>query len=394
MIHLWALGCTHGPWDAMARMQASRLDQSNAPEVWPHVMALRPTLLAMMDRTEEAYAAGMQSLGRLPSGDNFADSVLLDTLAGICSTKGQAAEALRLLDLHRSGLNPHSGALTDMHSESVEGTIALFEGRMREATARFRAAVSATHHANISFTNGNARAGMLYAATVYESNDTEQATGLLRVYTPLVRDVGLPDHLTLGYRMLSRIAFGAGDVDQSLRLLTELEMLGHQRQLPRVVVSARLERSRTQLLQGHIEASRDELRRASDPAIWAPISHLRLLANDVDYPALSLLRWEAFVGMPVRPAGLTGELDVAVAARRHHRALKLRLIRAVAQARSGDRNGALNGLSETLRDCCREASCVRCWTRVPRSGSGPRAVRQDPRREGPRIRGLVAAHGP
>ncbi|AOY94462.1 hypothetical protein BKK79_21170 [Cupriavidus sp. USMAA2-4] len=355
MIHLWALGCTHGPWDAMARMQASRLDQSNAPEVWPHVMALRPTLLAMMDRTEEAYAAGMQSLGRLPSGDNFADSVLLDTLAGICSTKGQAAEALRLLDLHRSGLNPHSGALTDMHSESVEGTIALFEGRMREATARFRAAVSATHHANISFTNGNAWAGMLYAATVYESNDLEQATGLLRVYTPLVRDVGLPDHLTLGYRMLSRIAFGAGDVDQSLRLLTELEMLGHQRQLPRVVVSARLERSRTQLLQGHIEASRDELRRASDPAIWAPISHLRLLANDVDYPALSLLRWEAFVGdAGAALQGLTGELDVAVAARRHHRALKLRLIRAVAQARSGDRNGALNGLSETLRDCCQE----------------------------------------
>lgn len=355
VIHLWALGCTHGPWDAMARLQASRLELSTAPEVWPHVMALRPTLLSMMDRTEEAYAAGMQSLDRLPSGDSFADGTLLATLAGIYSVKDQTAEALRLLHLHRSGLTPHSGALTDMHSESVEGVIGLFEGRMREATARFRAAVSTTHHANMSFTNGNAWAGMLYAATVYESNDLEHVAGLLRVYTPLVRDVGLPDHLILGYRMLSRIAFGVGDVDQSLQLLTELEMLGRQRQLPRVVVSARLERSRTQLLQGHIEASRDELKRASDPAIWAPISHLRLLANDVDYPALSLLRWEAYVGdAHAALQGLTEELDVAVAARRHHRALKLRLLRAVAQARTGDRNEALNGLSETLHDCFRE----------------------------------------
>lgn len=355
VIQLWALCCTRGPWDAMARLQSSGLESSTAPEVWPHVMALRPMLLAMMDRTEEAYAMGMESLPRLPSGDRFADGVLLASLAGMCSAKDLPAEALRLLDMHRSGLGPHSGALNDMHSESVEGMIALFEGRMREATARFRIAVSATHPANLSFTNGNAWAGVLYAAAVYESDDLEQATGLLRVYVPLVRDVGLPDHVTLGYRMLSRIAFGAGEVDQAFRLLAELEALGHQRQLPRVVVSARLERSRTQLLQGHIQASRDELERAGDPSIWAPIAHLRLLANDVDYPELSRLRWEAQVGdANAALEGLTSELGAAVAARRHHRALKLRLIRAVALERSGDRVGALACLNDTLRACCNE----------------------------------------
>lgn len=354
-IHLWAIGFTRGPWEALARLERSGLERSSAPEVRPHVMAMRPVLLATMDRTEEGFALGMERLGSLPTGDAFADAALLTTLAAVSSSKGMTTEALGLLDLRRRSLGPRATAMSDMHAESIEGTIALFEGRLREATTHFRIAVSTTHVADSRLTGGNAWAGILYAAAVYESGDLEAATNLLRVYVPLARDVGIPDHVTLGYRMLARIAFGAGDVDQAFRMLAELESLGYQFQLPRVVASARLERSRIQLLQGHAEASRDELERASDPAIWTPISHLRLLSSDLEYPMLARLRWEMLAGNAAEALeGLDRELATAIAERRHHRALKLRLLRTVALAGCGDRPGALAGLQEALEFCHRE----------------------------------------
>lgn len=355
IIHLWAICCTRGPWEAMARLRSSYLESSTAPDVWPHVMALRPMLLAMMDRTEEAYTLGMESLAKLPSGDAFADSTLLVSLAWMCSAKNLHSEALQLLDLDPRLRGSHADSLNHTHFESVEGMVALFEGRLREATARFRIAVSSSQSTARDFTNGNAWAGILYTTTVYERNDLAQATTLLRVYVPLVRDIGFPDHVTLGYRMLSRIAFEAGDVDQAFQILAELEWLGRQRQLPRVVASARLERSRAQLLQGHAEAAQIELERASDPSLWAPIRHLRLMANDLEYPELTRLRWEAQVGDAAAALkGLDNEINTALAARRHHRALKLNLLRAVSLERGGDRAGALSCLHDALRTCCDE----------------------------------------
>ncbi|REN15161.1 helix-turn-helix transcriptional regulator, partial [Mycobacterium tuberculosis] len=99
-------------------------------------------------------------------------------------------------------------------------------------------------------------------------NQLAQAERLLNVYLPLARDVGLPDHMILSHVMRSRLAFHAGDIDAAFQALTELEYLGHARQLPRVVAGAKLERSRMLLLQGNGPASHDELLRADDPALW------------------------------------------------------------------------------------------------------------------------------
>mgnify|MGYP007112106025 CR=1 FL=1 len=73
---------------------------------------------------------------------------------------------------------------------------------MHEARARFRIAVGTTLPPDASFTGGNAWAGVLYAAAVYESNDLEQAADLLRVYVPLARQVGMPDHVILGLSLI------------------------------------------------------------------------------------------------------------------------------------------------------------------------------------------------
>lgn len=336
-------------------LERSGLENSTLDSIAPHVQALKPLLLAMMDRYDEAYTVGLESLKHLPSAVPFADNVLANAMATITSVMGKHVHARQLIDSARRGQGTSASAFNQMYSEATEGIIDLQEARLRQATARFRMAVTATHAANYSHTNGNAWAGVPYAAVVYEVGDLDQAARLLQVYLPLVRNIGLADHIILGYTMLSRIAFCRGDVDQTLQLLTELEYVGHTGRLPRIVSGAKLERARVQLLQGHHYASREELDRADEPDLWHRVESLRYLANDIDYMALARMRWELHAGDARAAASqLAAAAEEATAASRHRRALKLRLLQAMAMHRAADAPAALELLASVLKASCAE----------------------------------------
>ena len=355
VVEVWALALTRGPREAMALLQRTGCERSRAPEVLAYVLSVRPMLLAMMDRYEEAHAAGRESLERLPESNQFARMALSNAMAEIFSVMGLHDDARKLLDTARRAQGERESTFNVMYSESVEGMIDLQEGRLRQATARFRMAVGATHAASFGHTSGNAWAGVLYALAVYEANELDQAARLLSVYVPLVRDVGLPDHMILGYGMLTRIAFCRGEVDEAFQLLTELEYLGQRRQLPRVVAGAKLERARVLLQQGHGPAAMTELERADDKRLWERVERLRQPANDLEYMNLARLRWEVLAGEP-RAAlpRLEQELAAASAATRRRRALKLRLLQAIALKRCGEEREALSVAGELLRAACAE----------------------------------------
>ena len=188
-------------------------------------------------------------------------------------------ETYALLDSARRGQGAGSSFFNKMYTESIEGVIDLEAGRLRQARARLRMAVVSPHASAYSHNRGNAFAGVFYANTLYEANELEQATRLLHVYVPLARDANLADHMIMGYLHLARIAFERGDIDLVFQGLTELEYAGHQRQLPRVVASAKLERARILLLQGNRQASKDELERANDIGVWQRIRNLHLSGN-------------------------------------------------------------------------------------------------------------------
>jgi LuxR family maltose regulon positive regulatory protein len=348
-IHVWSVCLTRGPWEAMALLEQSGVSASDDPRVLAHVLALRPLMLAMMDRNEEAYALGREALARLPPGQAFADSVLSNEMAYVFAVMGEYQEAHKLLDASRRRQGGPGSFFNRMYSESVEGIIDLEEGRLRQATARFRIAVGSTHAASYRHTGGNAWAGVLYAASLYESNDLDQAGHLLHVYVPLARDVGLADHMIIGYTLLSRIAFQRGDVDQSFHCLTELEYLGHHRQLPRVVSSAKLERSRLLLAQGNMQGAREELNRAANPDVWEQVRRLRLPAHDLENDAIAEVRWQVFSGDADVLPRLGLMIAEAAGAKRHRRALKLRTLLSVAHSGRGDQRGALAAMAEVLR---------------------------------------------
>ncbi|TKC90057.1 helix-turn-helix transcriptional regulator [Trinickia terrae] len=355
VIHAWALCFTHGARDAMALLERSDCSTSTDPKILAHVLALRPMMLAIMDQNESAYSEGRAALARLPVSEAFSASVLSNEMAYICAIKGDYQEAHRLLDAARHRLGGDSNLFNKMYSESVEGLIDLEEGRLQQATARFRMAVSATHSVSWRHSGGNAYAGVLYASSLYEMNDLDQAERLLHVYVPLARDMGLADHMILGYAMLSRIAFQRGDVDLAFHCLTELEYLGHYRQLPRVVGSAKLERARLLTLQGNLPAAREELDRAATPEVWQEVSRLRLPAHDLEYHALGELRWQIAGGNGSRALlALEVAIDEATQTRRHRRALKLRVLQSIALRQKGEAGAALAAMREALRSASSE----------------------------------------
>lgn len=353
--YMWALCFTRGPWEAMELLERMECRKTNDSDVSAHVLALRPVLLSMMDRYEEAVEVGRERLLRLPKGKSFPNAVMTNAMAYVFSVTGQYDEARRLLDVARRTQGQRASAFNLMYSESVEGIIDLQEGRMHQATARFRIAVNTTRAATYTYINGNAWPGILFASALYEANELEQTQRLLHIYLPLAEDVGLVDHMINGHVMLSRIAFYRGDVDRAWQALTELEYLGHRRHLPRLVVSARLERSRVLLLQGYAHASKEELDRVVQDDIWQWVRGLRLLANDLLYPELCKLRWEILAGNSATalPA-LEQEIALAVTSGRHRRALTLRVLRSLALDRGGNRSAALDQLGEVLHTTCAE----------------------------------------
>ena len=199
-------------------------------------------------------------------------------------------------------------------------------------------------------TNGNAWAGVLHAGVLYETNDLDGADHLLNVYLPLARDVGLPDQVIASYRMRARIAFVRGDVDAAFGLLTELEYLGHERQLPRVTASARLEHARIFVLQGNRAAASEALERADDPGVWPRVERLRLPPHEVEDIAIARLRWGLHFGdcRAVRDAIAPLLADAQLRGRRH-RSLKLQVLCALAEAGCGDMDSAAAMLAQPLR---------------------------------------------
>ena len=354
MVALWACLLTRGPWQAMAELHQSGCADSPDPAVQAHVRALQPMLLAMMDRVDEASAAGRAQLARLPSGQPFADSVLCNAMAHAMGVLGQREQALHLLDVARRG--QQGAGFNRMYSESVEGLLDLQQGRLRQATARFRMAVgtpagTAGGAAGAGFppSHGNAWAGVLYAGAMYETHQLALAEHLLNVYLPLARDVGLPDHMILSHVMRSRIAFLRGEVDTALQTLTELEYGGHQRQLPRVVASARLERAQLLMRQGQADAAGVALDRADDAAVWHRVAQWQLTAHDADDMVIGRLRWQTLFGDAAAAAGAAGSAaKAATAARRHRRALKLQVLQALAWQRAGELRSATAGMRQLL----------------------------------------------
>jgi LuxR family maltose regulon positive regulatory protein len=350
---IWSSVFTKGAGTAMKEMQDMHLAASDEPVLQAHVNALQPMLLLMLDRHAEAYEAGRSSLTRLPTISPFADSVLMNAMSALASQMGEEDESRRLVEMARR--TDAGSSFNRMYADSMAGVIDLQEGRLRQATARLRMVAESRDSGSHGLSNGNAWACVLYADVLYELNDLDQTEQLLSVYLPLTRSVGLADRLISSHLILARIAFARGDIDKAFQQLINLEQYGQHQSLPRLVATARLERSRLMLLQGNAYGARDELMRADDRTVWPLVRQRRQVVHDLDYLELAQFRWEIHFGNAAGCLpGLRDQFEEAKRRRLHRRALKLMVLMVLAREKANDPKRAAEVMRHTLEMACQE----------------------------------------
>lgn len=352
VIHAWAVCFGRGPRHAWELLEFLERAQTSDPQIQAHRLVMRPLLLALMDRIDEADPLGTAVLDQLPSNATFAfaRSVLEITMASVSMYSGRYHHALRLVDAVRSRLPPQDGRFSFILSDAVEGAVDLAQGRLRQALGRLRLAVNTGMRDTSRATNGNTMAAALLAESLYEADRCEQAERLLSVNVPLIRRVGVPDQLITAHVVLARIVLSRGDGERALQILAELEHIGYRDQLPRAVASARLERVRILAVQGRVAAARAELARCGDAALWERVARMAMRANDVETPDVAAARCAIAAGHGAEVvASLRAALNVAERVYRERRMLTLRLLLAQAHHQDGDRKKSMRVLARAVR---------------------------------------------
>lgn len=355
LMHAWALSFTRGGQEAMQMLKRIEAQGPLPPQLEVHALALRPMLLTMLDRFDEAYDAGQGALDRVTAEQAFPFSILRTSLANLHMIMGKYTSARELLDRSRVQQDAPAGPFMTIFAQCVEGAIDLLHGRLRQATARFKHSSAVGSRRFLIDTNGNAMAGILLAEVLYEQDELTEAQRLLSVYVPLMQELGMTDHLICGHRGLARIAHHAGDHDRALLAVTEMECFGHRMSLPRLVANAQLERARLALWHNDAKSAREALQRARAAVDWTPVMSRALFGNDMDTLLEGQLRLMIHSGAANEAVNqLKQELERAENAKRHRRALKLRILLALALDKAGNSKASLRMARDALRLGARE----------------------------------------
>lgn len=353
LVYAWALCLTHRYGDAMAQLDA--LGGEAGQGFAAQVTAVQTLALAMTDRTDECYEHCRRIMPVMSSLEPFTYGVVANSMALCLIAANQYGEARSLLDKAKHS-HARLGATFSMAvSASIEGLIDLLQGRLRSATACLRRGFERVQTAGSGSIGGRATVGFSLAVALYEADELDEAEKLLTECLPFIRQAGTPDAVISSYRVLARIACQRADRSGALQLMSDLEFLGHQGNLPRAVASAWLERCRMAIQLGDMAAAQEYLQNANNPEAWQRFAQFSMHANDVDMMAIGKARLlihqgDAEQAIPL----LEQEIAHARSVQRHRRALKLNILLAEAYQACGKGKTALRIMSDALQFAGRE----------------------------------------
>jgi LuxR family maltose regulon positive regulatory protein len=349
LIHAWVLSFVRSPREALTLLDDVEKSNLSSAEFAEYLLGLRPLLLSLMDRPDDAYERGRQNLPLLPQHAAFSRHMLLIALATVSMIRGSFDEAQAYIEEARRTQTAAVAMFSVAVTESIEGAMALMRGRLRDATIRLRAALNPDTRAQSRNVKANAMAGILMAEALYEAGELGQAERLLNIYAPLIKDGGLADQIISGHVLMARIAGIGGDQERHFQLTKELEHLGHRLELPRAVASAKLERARFALSDRNVDVAAAELKAAQDDLLWARVSRSAMAGNDADTLEIGELRYLVRSGRAESAmARLDQALEQAEYLQRRRRVLKLRILLAEAAQATGQKKLAQLHIGQAL----------------------------------------------
>lgn len=374
-VYAWSLIHTNRSAEALDLLEAFNEYGTNPSLPHQRYLVLKTFSLCMLDRIEETAPMWedphiMSSAAQEP----LLRSMLMIGCAYYYATVGRYKEARLLLDSATREQTSVGPLFSIGVAGYIHGMLDLMQGFLRAAGARLRALIGEDYQVHLRNAGARLRAiagvdtdapnprygadsgfASLYLAEVlYEMDVLDEAKRLLKLYLPLVKDAGIPDQLIASHLIYARILRSEGNGNDALQPLLELEQLGMQRRLPRLVDMARLERARHALLDGDYEAARGILALVGHAPAWQHRG-IQMVANDIETPILGHLRCQIHGGQAVSTlAVLKEQLQQTHLRGRTRHALRVKLLYAVALHQAGQRNPALRAMRETLQEAMQE----------------------------------------
>ncbi len=358
LVHAWALTFLHRSDMALALLDGMRDDGERDAEMAAHMLALRAFILALTDRLDQAHAAWLDCARKLSPQHVFPYGIQLNSLASCHIYLGEFEQARRLLDASLKAYAEIGGSSNRRVAQCLDGSIDLAQGRLQQALARYRGAHEPDARGRAARVDGQEIAGAFLAEALYEAGRFPEAQRLLAAYQPLIQEAAYIDPIIVTFVLLCRMALAeARDADgrnAAMLWLHDCEQMGYRTGLLRMVASARLERARIALLLGERERAQAELAGAQALNAWSFGASFTPHANDAE--TLDLGRWRLAVAagdvqaLALARRELGNALDQARRAGRGRRALKLRIVLALAEQAAGDRDAASASIAIALEE--------------------------------------------
>ncbi|HJV52908.1 MAG TPA: LuxR C-terminal-related transcriptional regulator [Noviherbaspirillum sp.] len=374
-VYAWVLIHINRSEEALTLLETVIDDAGASPISHPTYHALRTFSLVMLDRVEQT--APMWDDQHILGGaarEPLLRSMLMIGCAYYYATAGRYQEARVLLD---QATREHS-AVGPLFSVTLagymHGMLDLRQGHLRAAGARLRALIGDESQMRVRGTaprmhaimgvepeRPNRRYGadagfasVYLAEVLYEMDALEESKRLLKLYLPLIKDAGIPDQLIASHIIYARILRAEGNVNDALQTLLELEQLGMQRNLPRIIDMARLEQARGAVLDGDLEAAKAMFSLVGAAPAWRH-RDLQMIAEDIETPLLGAMRLQVHGGQAAATLPVLKEHLHEVQARGRARyALRVKALYALALHHAGQRNPALRTMKEALQDALNE----------------------------------------
>ncbi len=357
--------------------------QSTTDDRYVEIQALQCLQLSMTDQIAVCYEQTKTLLSTISINQQPSQSLIYGVLISIMAycliVEGKYDSARQIMNnaLHQN-LKLQNTFIRSL-CDALEGWIDLIQGQMQQAALRLQRSYKQVWiKGEKSIPGGKAVIGVPYAELLYEKNELSQAQYILGECLPYVRENGTVDSLILAYLLLSKISRykvnnrvdklvnnrvdnhadnNINNIDNHVHeetkrahlYLQELEDIGNETGLKRVIMSVKLEQSRIHWLSDHLGAAKLALAQVEEMHIPNNVTHVAWPAHDIE--SQDVMHWRLLIsGGQVKQAEieLKRALKTAQAAGRLRRALKIQILLSNALFTLNKINPAMRILTDAL----------------------------------------------
>ncbi|TDF80747.1 LuxR C-terminal-related transcriptional regulator [Pseudomonas sp. H9] len=311
--------------------------------------------LSATDQVDALCDFAPQVLARIPQENLHLYVALSHNLIAALHSSARHEEASRLMS---SGMQReahlHQGFL-GYNFNVNQGILDLVQGRLDSALTRLNGMRKTPRHNPIGKPHDTLLAlDVLLALVHYERGELTEAERLLQHSLGFVKQVSSPDLQIASHVLCARLALRRGDRHGWLRHLVDLQHLGEHADSQRMRCASWLERARVATLERQFDTAAQALRHAEQLADWDRPGFSKF-STDCDTLVIAQERLRIAQGNHgAALRALRSALDSALHCQHLRRALKLRLLLALALDGQGQRQEALEALDQALRHASQE----------------------------------------